>query len=292
VNGEAAGAVLAPPELTLDERDALTAFWTIYERHFDEVAADVERDLREHPEVVSFVGSANIAESNAHRAAITAALVDGRWDAYLADMSATGARYAEAGLSFPVWFEAGRAVRSRLMPLLVEALADEPEQLAAAVRGMAIFVDLAMVAVGDAYVQTKQRIILEQQRAILELSTPVLELRPGLLILPVIGLIDTERARMLTEQLLQGIAAYRGKVVVLDVTGVPAVDSAVANHLLQSVQAARLMGATALLSGLSADNAQTLSRLGLDLAGVTTVGTLADAVEIAGRFLAEPPRLA
>jgi anti-anti-sigma regulatory factor len=279
------GEELRAPELTQAEQEALAAFWAVYEARFDQVAAEVQHEVGEHPELASFVGAADEAERGADLELIRRAIVDGDWLPYLGRMSTRGARYAETGLTFATWFEAGRALRARLTPLLLEAYAKEPEQLAMGVRGVAIFVDLGMVVVGEAYVATKERIIREQQTAIRELSTPVLELRPGLLILPVIGLIDSDRARGLTEQLLEGIAAHRARTVVLDVTGVPAVDSAVANHLLQSVQAARLMGATTFLSGLSADNAQTLVRLGLDLAGVNTVGTLADAIEAAGQLL-------
>src|SRR5262252_11016791 len=100
----------------------------------------------------------------------------------------------------------------------------------------------ATVAVG--FVQERERTIREQQEAIRELSTPVLQVRERLLILPIIGVIDPQRARQVTEQLLRGIRANRAKVVVIDITGVPAVDSTVANHLVQTVDASRLMGAT------------------------------------------------
>jgi rsbT co-antagonist protein RsbR len=276
---------VGPPDLTPAETEALAEFWQVYEANFDTVAADVQRDVERHPEVESFFGGRDATERAASRARIRRAIVDGDWPPYLENMQAVGARYAESGLGFTAWFEAGRALRARLTPLLIEAHADQPSLLAASVRGVAIFVDLAMVAVGAAYITTKERIIRAQQEAIRELSTPVLELRPGLLILPIVGIIDSDRARGLTERLLYGIAERRAKTVVLDVTGVPAVDSAVANHLSQSVQAARLMGATTFISGLSAENAQTLVRLGLDLSTLNTVGTLADAVEAASRLL-------
>jgi len=96
------------------------------------------------------------------------------------------------------------------------------------------------VAVG--FVQERERIIREQQEAIRELSTPVLQVRERLLILPIIGVIDPQRARQLTEQLLHGIRATRGKVVVIDLTGVAAMDSSIANHLVQTVEASRLLG--------------------------------------------------
>src|SRR5205814_6529745 len=104
------------------------------------------------------------------------------------------------------------------------------------------------VAVG--FVQQRKRVIREQQEAIRELSTPVLRVRERLLILPIIGLIDPQRARQLTEQLLRGIRENRGKVAVMDITGVPAIDSAIANRLVQTVEAARLLGATVIVTGL------------------------------------------
>src|SRR5690242_2715659 len=98
------------------------------------------------------------------------------------------------------------------------------------------------VAVG--FVQERERIIRQQQEAIRELSTPVLQVREQLLILPIIGVLDSQRARQVTEQLLRAIRANRAKVVVIDITGVPTIDSTVANHLVQTVEASRLMGAS------------------------------------------------
>ena len=128
------------------------------------------------------------------------------------------------------------------------------------------------VAVG--FVQERERIIRQQQEAIRELSTPVLRVRERLLILPIIGLIDPQRARQLTEQLLRGIRENRGKVAVMDITGVPAIDSAIANRLVQTVEAARLLGATVIVTGLSPEIAQTLVTIGVDLSKMNTVGDL------------------
>jgi rsbT co-antagonist protein RsbR len=139
--------------------------------------------------------------------------------------------------------------------------------------------------VGVGFVQERERIIRQQQEAIRELSTPVLQVRERLLILPIIGIIDPQRARQLTEQLLRGIRANRAKVVVIDITGVPAVDSSVANHLVQTVDASRLMGATVIVTGLSSEIAQTLVTIGVDLAKMKTVGDLQGGIEEAERLL-------
>src|SRR5437660_1403951 len=133
--------------------------------------------------------------------------------------------------------------------------------------------------------QLRERIIREQQEAIRELSTPVLQVRERLLILPIIGVIDPQRARQLTEQLLRGIRTNRAKVVVLDITGVPYIDSPVANHLVQTVEAARLASATVIVTGLSPEIAQTLVNIGVDLGKMNTVGDLQGGIEEAERLL-------
>src|SRR3989442_8085653 len=139
------------------------------------------------------------------------------------------------------------------------------------------------VAVG--FVQERERIIREQQEAIRELSTPVLPVRERLLILPIIGVIDAQRARQLTEQLLRAIRTNRAKVVVMDITGVPAMDADVANHLVRTVDAARLQGAMVIVTGLSPEIAQTLVTLGVDLSKMNTVGDLQGGIEEAERLL-------
>ena len=139
------------------------------------------------------------------------------------------------------------------------------------------------VAVG--FVQERERVIREQQEAIRVLSTPVLQVRERLLILPMIGVIDPQRARQLTEQLLRAIRTNRAKVVVIDITGVPVMDASVANHLVQTVEAARLLGATVIITGLSPEIAQTLVTIGVDLSKMYTVGDLQGGIEEAERLL-------
>jgi rsbT co-antagonist protein RsbR len=139
------------------------------------------------------------------------------------------------------------------------------------------------VAVG--FVEERERIIRQQQEAILELSTPVLQVRERLLILPIIGVIDPQRARQLTEQLLRGIRTNRARVVVIDLTGVAAMDATVANHLVQTVEASRLLGATVIVTGLSPEIAQTLVTIGVDLGKMNTVGDLQGGIEEAERLL-------
>ncbi|HLM28519.1 MAG TPA: STAS domain-containing protein [Acidimicrobiales bacterium] len=139
--------------------------------------------------------------------------------------------------------------------------------------------------VGVSFVQERERVIRQQQEAIRELSTPVLQVRERLVILPIIGALDSQRANQLTEQLLRAIRTNRAKVVVIDITGVPEVDSTVANHLVQTVDASRLMGASVIITGLSAEIALTLVTIGVDLSKVNAVGDLQGGIEEAERLL-------
>ncbi len=136
------------------------------------------------------------------------------------------------------------------------------------------------------YIDSRERTIKSlQQEAIKELSTPVLPFREGMLLLPIIGQIDSQRARQLTEHLLVSIRANRAKVIVIDITGVATVDSRVANHLVQTVDAARLMGAKVVISGISPEIALTMVTLGIDLGPIHTVGDLQNGIEHAERLL-------
>ncbi len=146
------------------------------------------------------------------------------------------------------------------------------------------FFDLGIIV--DAMMTDREQTIRRQQEAIRELSTPALQVRERLLILPIIGLLDSYRAKQLTDNLLQAIRTHRAKVVVMDLTGVATVDSKVANHLIQTVAAARLMGATVIVTGLSGDVAQSLVTLGVDLSRLNTMGDLQGGIEEAERILA------
>jgi rsbT co-antagonist protein RsbR len=140
------------------------------------------------------------------------------------------------------------------------------------------------VTVGVSFVEERERVIHDQQETMRELSTPVLQLRDRLLILPIIGMLDSARARQLMEQLLAAIRDNRATVVVIDITGVATVDRTVANHLVQTVEASRLMGASTILTGLSSEIAQTLVDLDVDLSMMKTVGDLQGGLEEAERL--------
>ena len=146
-------------------------------------------------------------------------------------------------------------------------------------------VNKILVIVALAFSTERERVMRQQQEAIQDLSTPVLRIRDRLLLLPIIGLIDSDRARQVTEQMLSAIREFRARVVVMDITGVAAVDSKVANHLIQTVDAARLLGTTVVVTGVSPAIAQTIVTIGVDLSRIQTVGDLQGGLDLADRLL-------
>ena len=174
-----------------------------------------------------------------------------------------------------------RSVAARLQ----EAFASEPQRAFSSFLSLMklVFLDIGLAV--DTYIFARESTMRKQQESIRELSTPVLQIRERLLLLPIIGVIDSQRARLITEGLLRSIRSSRAKVVVMDITGVATIDSKVANHLLQTVTAARLMGASVIVSGLSPEVAQALVQLGIDLGKLNTIGDLQGGIEQAERLL-------
>lgn len=204
---------------------------------------------------------------------------------YVAQRIELGWMYSRAGLELPVFFGAFHHMLRSIGTSLVrrhEAAPIEAFNCFVSLEKIA-FIDLGIIV--DVLAFERQRVIRQQQDAIRELSTPVLQLRDRMLLLPIIGVIDTHRARMITENLLTRIRDNRARVVVMDATGVATIDSKVANHLLQTVAAAKLMGATVIVTGLSSDVAQSLVALGIDLTKLQTIGDLQGGIEEAERLL-------
>jgi rsbT co-antagonist protein RsbR len=133
----------------------------------------------------------------------------------------------------------------------------------------------------EVFLKSREEIIRRQQQELLELSTPVVSLWEGVLALPLIGTLDSARTQVVMQNLLEAIVSHGAAIAIIDITGVPTVDTLVAQHLLKTVGAARLMGADCIISGIRPQIAQTIIHLGVDLAGVITKATLADAFQLA-----------
>ncbi|UBF23814.1 STAS domain-containing protein [Kovacikia minuta CCNUW1] len=157
----------------------------------------------------------------------------------------------------------------------------EPAELGEEIwQATTLFDQLGLLSV-EIYQKTREEVILRQQEELLELSTPVVKLWDGILALPIIGTLDSARTQVVMESLLQSIVATGSEIAIIDITGVPTVDTLTAQHLLKTVTAARLMGADCIISGIRPQIAQTIVYLGIDLTEVMTKATLADAFFVA-----------
>jgi rsbT co-antagonist protein RsbR len=196
----------------------------------------------------------------------------------LAAMSRTRARQGfsprETAL---VVFSLKRTIFNRLRT----AVGKDPAELSDAIWESSVLFDSLGLYTVEATLRSREEIIARQQQELLELSTPVVELWDGILALPMIGTLDSARTQIVMESLLQRIVETGSTIAILDITGVPTVDTLVAQHLLKTVAAARLMGAECIISGIRPQIAQTIVHLGVDLSDVITKGTLADAFRVA-----------
>jgi len=142
-------------------------------------------------------------------------------------------------------------------------------------------IDALALFTTETFLKAREAVIRRQQEEMLELSTPVVKLWDGILALPIIGTLDSARTQIVMETLLENIVKTNSRVAIIDITGVPTVDTVVAQHLLKTVTAARLMGADCIISGVRPQIAQTIVHLGINLLDVTTKATLSDAFALA-----------
>ncbi|MEO6595400.1 MAG: STAS domain-containing protein [Planctomycetota bacterium] len=173
------------------------------------------------------------------------------------------------------------SLKRPLFARLRQELGNSAEALADAMWSATQVLDSLGLATVREYQRSREDVIARQQQELLELSTPVVKLWEGVLALPMIGTLDSSRTQIVMESLLQRIVETGSEIAIIDITGVPTVDTLVAQHLLKTVTAIRLMGADCIISGVRPQIAQTIVHLGVDLAGVTTKATLADALTLA-----------
>ena len=170
------------------------------------------------------------------------------------------------------------ALKKPLFSRLQSRLGNDAAALADTLWWASSLVDRMAQFTADTHQKAREEIIQRQQRDLLELSTPVVKLWDGVLAVPMIGTLDSSRTQMVMETLLQRIVETGAELAIIDITGVPTVDTLVAQHLLKTVTAIRLMGADCIVSGIRPQIAQTIVHLGIDLQGITTKATLADAL--------------
>ncbi len=173
------------------------------------------------------------------------------------------------------------SLKQPVFALLRREAKSDSEALGEALWEATLLVDQLGIYTTECYQKTREEVIQRQQRELLELSTPVVRLWDDVLALPLIGTLDSGRTQVVMESLLEKIVETGASIAIIDITGVPTVDTLVAQHLMKTVAAARLMGADCIISGIRPQIAQTIVHLGVDLAEVTTKASLADAFSLA-----------
>jgi rsbT co-antagonist protein RsbR len=173
------------------------------------------------------------------------------------------------------------SIKRPLFVAIRESLGKDADAIAAELWNTTELIDELGLYTTEVYLKSREEIIRRQQEEMLELSTPVVKLWDGILALPLIGTLDSARTQVVMESLLEAIVKTNSTVAIIDITGVPTVDTVVAQHLLKTVTAARLMGADCIISGVRPQIAQTIVHLGINLLDVTTKATLSDAFGLA-----------
>jgi rsbT co-antagonist protein RsbR len=176
------------------------------------------------------------------------------------------------------------SLKEPLFALLRQKIGKDPDRLAEEIWRATLLLDKLGLYTVETFQKTREEIISRQQQELLELSTPVVRLWNGILALPLIGTLDSSRTQIVMENLLEEIVSSSAEIAIIDITGVPTVDTLVAQHLIKTVAAARLMGADCIISGIRPQIAQTIVHLGLEL-GVVSKATMADAFALALRRL-------
>lgn len=173
------------------------------------------------------------------------------------------------------------SLKRPLFNMIRKELGRSPDELFEEIWNANLLLDSLALFTMEAFIAARERLIARQQQELLELSTPVVKLWQDILALPIIGTLDSARTQVVMESLLQTLVETNSRFAIIDITGVPTVDTLVAQHLLKTVTAARLMGAECIISGVRPQIAQTIVHLGIDLTQVTTKARMADALALA-----------
>ncbi len=170
------------------------------------------------------------------------------------------------------------SLKRAIIQILQEELKDDQQSLIEEVLKLSELLDSLSLVTLESFIKGREEVILRQTNEINEISTPVIRVWEGILALPIIGTLDSERTQIIMENLLQEIVNTGSSIAILDISGVPTVDTLVAQHLIKTVSATRLMGAECIISGIRPEIAQTIVHLGIDLSGVLTKASLASAL--------------
>jgi rsbT co-antagonist protein RsbR len=270
-------------ELTEEDFRRLTSLRSFAERWTQEITEGLYELIMKHPESRSFFpNEATLARVKRLQNAYFLHLFSGTYDLnYVRDRLRVGAAHERIGMPPKLYLGAYR----RYLALIHERLrahfeGNEAESAKAleAIRKI-IFFDMALAI--DTYIAAYLETMTRHQAAIRELSTPVIKVHDRILLLPIVGTVDTQRANQIMETVLVQVVDQQAKVIIIDIAGVPVVDTKVANHILQTTAAVQLLGAQSILTGISASVARTVIQLGVEITNIETRSKLSEGIELA-----------
>lgn len=269
-------------ELTDDDLRRLAALRPFAERHLDAIVEGFYALLMGHLETRRFFPDEGTARRvKRMQREYFLGLFEGRCDlAYVENRLRVGAVHERIGME-PKWYIG--AYRKYLELILDQIFQEIPDVAAAsaAYHSVKKLVAFDMAIAIDAYIDANLQTLGRHQAAIRELSTPVIRVHDHVLLLPLIGTIDSQRAQQVMEAVLTRVVEEQAQAIIIDIAGVPVVDTRVADHLLKTAAAVRLLGARTILTGISAQVARTIVQLGVDITGMHTLSRLADGIEFA-----------
>jgi rsbT co-antagonist protein RsbR len=246
-----------------------------------QMADNTRRELLSEAQVGEQSRSFLASLSGAWQKSYDTAMTGAHWDDVRASLSDLSKNRAHAGFSPSETATFVFSLKEALFAALRRTHAADPKLLNEETLLASSVLDRLGLVTMEAHQRGREQVILRQQQELLELSTPVIKLWDGIVAVPLIGTLDSERTQVVMESLLEAIVENEATVAIIDITGVPTVDTLVAQHLLKTVAAARLMGAECIISGIRPQIAQTIVHLGVDLGDVATKSTVADALRIA-----------
>jgi rsbT co-antagonist protein RsbR len=268
-------------EISDDDLARLASLRPYAEKWTAEIVEAFYQLLLEHHDTKKFFDDdATVRRVKAAQREYFLGLFSGRCDlAYVEDRLRVGIAHERIGLA-PKWY---LGAYRRYLHLLHERLYGELDANAAAAAFASVqrivFFDTALAL--DTYIAANAETLGRHQAAIRELSTPVIRVHEGVLLLPLVGAIDSHRAQQITESVLVRVAEEQAKCIIIDIAGVPVVDTKVADHLVKTTAAVKLLGAQTILTGISAQVARTIVQLGVDISTMHTLARLADGIELA-----------
>jgi rsbT co-antagonist protein RsbR len=246
-----------------------------------QMADNTRRELLSEAEVGEQSRSFLASLSGAWQKSYDTGMTGAHWDDVRASLSDLSKNRAHAGFSPSETATFVFSLKEALFAALRRTHAADSKLLNEETLLASAVLDKLGLVTMEAHQRGREQVILRQQQELLDLSTPVIKLWDGIVAVPLIGTLDSERTQVVMESLLEAIVANEATVAIIDITGVPTVDTLVAQHLLKTVAAARLMGADCIISGIRPQIAQTIVHLGVDLGDVATKSTVADALRIA-----------